>query len=255
MRKPVVGIIANLFMINDQYPAQATGSMNVEAIAQVAGAVPMIIPALPDCVNIDEIRSVCDGFLFTGGRPNVHPAEYGHEATDAHGTFDRGRDRVVLPLIRACVDAGQPVLGICRGFQEFNVAMGGTLHPEIRDLPGRMNHRMQPDGTLEEKFALRHVVKFSPGSPFSRIFGSGEVLVNSLHGQGIEEPGRRVKIEGSAPDGTAEAITIQDAPGFAMAVQWHPEYNAASDAVSKPLFETFGAALTAWQRGAASAAE
>ena len=255
MSKPVVGIIANLFMINDEYPAQATGTMNVEAIAQVAGAVPMIIPALPDCVDIDEIMGVCDGFLLTGGRPNVHPEEYGHEPTEAHGTFDRGRDRVVLPLIRACVEAGQPVLGVCRGFQEFNVAMGGTLHPEIRDLPGRMNHRMPPEGTLEEKFAYRHLVHFSPGSPLTRIFGASEVLVNSLHGQGIEEPGPRVIIEGYAPDGTAEAITIEDAPGFAMAVQWHPEYNAALDAASKGLFETFGDALKAWNHNAASAAE
>jgi putative glutamine amidotransferase len=133
--------------------------------------------------------------------------------------------------------------------------MGGTLHPEIRDLPGRMNHRMQPDGTLDEKFAHCHKVQFSHGSPFSRIFGSGEVLVNSLHGQGIEEPGPRVTIEGYAPDGTAEAITIKDASGFAMAVQWHPEYNAAMDVVSKPLFESFGDALMTWKRGAASAAE
>jgi putative glutamine amidotransferase len=255
MGKPVVGIIANLFMINDQYPAQASGTMNVEAIAQVAGALPMIVPALPDSVDIGEIMGVCDGFLLTGGRPNVHPDEYGHEPTEAHGTFDRGRDRVALPLIRACVEAGQPVLGICRGFQEFNVAMGGTLHPEIRDLPGRMNHRMDPDGTLEEKFAHRHVVKFLPGSPLTRMFGAGEVLVNSLHGQGIEEPGPRIVIEGYAADGTAEAITIKDARGFAMAVQWHPEYNAANDDVSKPLFETFGAALRAWKHDAAWAAE
>ena len=255
MRKPVVGIIANSFMINDQYPAQISGTMNIEAIARVAGAVPIIIPALPDCVDIDEIMGVCDGFLLTGGRPNVHPEEYGHLATEAHGAFDRGRDRVALALIRACVEAGQPVLGICRGFQEFNVAMGGTLHPEIRDLPGRMNHRMSPDGTLEDKFAHRHMVRLSPGSPFIRIFGCDAVLVNSLHGQGIGEPGRRIIIEGHAPDGTAEAITIKDAPGFAMAVQWHPEYNAALDAVSKPLFETFGDALMAWKHRAASAAE
>jgi putative glutamine amidotransferase len=255
MRKPVVGIIANSFMINDQYPTQMSGAMNIEAIARVAGAVPVIIPALPDCIVIDEIMGVCDGFLLTGGRPNVHPEEYGHEATEAHGAFDRGRDRVALALIRACVEAGQPVLGICRGFQEFNVAMGGTLHPEIRDLPGRMNHRMSPDGTLDEKFALSHLVRLSPGSPFIRIFGRDEVLVNSLHGQGIEEPGRRVVIEGYAPDGTAEAMTIEGAPGFAMAVQWHPEYNAALDAVSRPLFETFGDALLAWKHGAATAAE
>ena len=255
MRKPVVGIIANFYLINDQYPAQTSGNMYTEAIAEVAGAVPMIIPSLPDCVDIDEIIGVCDGFLFTGGNPNVHPEEYGHEPTDAHGTFDRDRDRGALPLIRTCVKIGQPVLGVCRGFQEFNVAMGGTLHPEIRDLPGRMNHRMPPEGTLEERFAHRHHVQLSLDSPFARIFGSDKVLVNSLHGQGIEEPGRRVIIEGYTPDGTAEAITIKDAPGFAMAVQWHPEHNATLDVVSKPLFEAFGDALMAWKHGASSAAD
>ena len=255
MRKPVVGISANFFLINDQYPAQAAGNMNIKAIAEVVGAVPVIIPSMPEYVTVDEIMQVCDGFLFTGGRPNVHPGEYGHEETEAHGEFDRGRDGVTLPLIRACVEAGQPVLGLCRGFQEFNVAMGGTLHPEIRDLPGRMNHRMPPDGTIEEKFALRHQVRLVEGSPFISIFGSNEVTVNSLHGQGIEEPGPRVHIDGYAPDGTAEAITIKEAPGFALAVQWHPEYKAATDPVSKPLFEAFGQALMAWKHGDALAAE
>lgn len=255
MRKPVVGILANSHLINDQYPAQASGDMNITAVAEVSGAQAMIIPALPDCVDLDEVMAICDGFLLTGGRPNVHPHEYGHEETEAHGTFDRGRDRVALPLIRACVEAGQPILGVCRGFQEFNVAMGGTLHPEIRDLPGRMNHRMPPDGTLEEKFALRHQVDFEPGSPYIDIFGSNTILVNSLHGQGIEEPGPRVIIDGHAPDGTPEAITIKDAPGFAMAVQWHPEYNAATDVNSKALFMAFNQALVDWKRGVAQAAE
>ena len=255
MSKPIVGIVANTKLINDTYPSQTVGTMNVEAIARVAGAVPLIVPALPDCIDLDQIMGICDGFLLTGGRPNVHPDEYGHEPTEAHGTFDRGRDGVALAVIRSCVDSGQPVMGLCRGFQEFNVAMGGTLHPEIRDLPGRMNHRMPPDGTLEEKFALRHMVHLEPNSPFTRIFGADEVLVNSLHGQGIEEPGPRVIIEGRAPDGTPEAITIKDAPGFAMAVQWHPEYNAQTDQVSKPLFEAFGDALRAWKQGEALAAE
>ena len=255
MRKPVVGIITNLFMINDQYPAQITGNMYIEAIAAVAAAVPMIIPSLPDCIDIDEIMGLCDGFLFTGGRPNVHPEEYGHAPTESHGAFDRGRDRVVLPLIRACVENGQPVLGVCRGFQEFNVAMGGTLHPEIRDIPGRINHRMPPKGTLEDKYANRHLVQLSPDSPFARMIGADEVMVNSLHGQGIEEPGPRIIVDGYAPDGTAEAISIENAPGFAMAVQWHPEYNAANDPVSKPLFEAFGEALMAWKHKSAQAAE
>lgn len=255
MGKPVVGIIANFFLINDEYPAQATGKMNIEAIAEVAGSVPLIIPSLPGAIKIPDIMNVCDGFLFTGGRPNVHPEEYGHEPTEAHGTFDRDRDNIVLPLIRACVEAGQPVLGVCRGFQEFNVAMGGTLHPEIRDIPGRMNHRMPPDGTLEEKFEHRHTVKLQPDSPFQPIFGTDEVLVNSLHGQGIEEPGPRISIQGHAPDGTPEALVVKEAPGFAMAVQWHPEYNAANDPVSRPLFRAFGDALVNWKNRLPAAAE
>ncbi len=255
MRKPVVGILANSHLINDQYWVQASGNLNIEAIAAVTGATPLVIPSLPHCLDVPEIVAICDGFLLGGGRPNVHPEEYGHEPTEAHGTFDRGRDSIALPLIRACVESGQPVLGVCRGFQEFNVAMGGTLHPEIRDLPGRMNHRMPPDGTIEEKFAHRHMVHLVPDSPFIGIFGADEVLVNSLHGQGIEDPGPRVVVDGTAPDGTAEAITIKDAPGFAMAVQWHPEYQAAADPVSKPLFEVFGGALKAWMSGQALAAE
>lgn len=255
MRKPVVGIVANSKLINQLYPSQTVGNMNVEAAAKVAGALPILIPSLPECTDLDQVMEMCDGFMLTGARPNVHPDEYGHAETPAHGEFDRGRDWVALRLIRACVERGQPILGVCRGFQEFNVAMGGTLHPEIRDLPGRMNHRMPPDGTLEEKFALRHTIKLVAGSPFIRIFGSDEVWVNSLHGQGIEEAGARISIEGHAPDGTPEAITVRGAKGFAMAVQWHPEYNAQNDPVSRPLFEEFGRALRAWSLGESLAAE
>ena len=242
-RPPVVGIIGNSYLINDQYPAQAAGTMNVEAVAKVCQAVPLIVPALGDLIDVSELMTVCDGFVFTGARPNVHPEEYGQEETEAHGAFDRDRDRLTLPLIRACVEAGVPVLGICRGFQEFNVAFGGTLHPEIRDLPGRMNHRMPPDGTLEEKFELRHTVKVTPDGPFAEVFGQDEVFVNTLHGQGIDAPGSRIVIDGYAPDGTPEAIYVSDAPGFTLAVQWHPEWNAEADPVSRPLFAAFGAAV------------
>ncbi len=243
MSRPVVGIISNAHTINDEYPVQATGVSNIEAVAQVTDALPLIVPALADLTPVSDLMASCDGFVFTGGRPNVHPSLYGHEVTEAHGAFDLDRDNLTLPLIRECVAQGVPVLGICRGFQEFNVAFGGTLHPEIRDIPGRMNHRMPPDGTLEEKFEHRHTVALTPGGVFARIFGTDEVLVNSLHGQGIEEKGERVIIEGYAPDGTAEAIHIEGAKAFALAVQWHPEWRADQDAVSRPLFEAFGAAL------------
>ncbi|PYF12769.1 putative glutamine amidotransferase [Rhodobacter viridis] len=241
--RPVVGVIGNRGLINDRYPIHEGGQMNSCAISNVSGCLPLLIPADPEMVSVEELMQVCDGFLLTGGRPNIHPSEYGHEATEKHGFFDRARDAITLPLVRACVAAGQPFLGICRGFQEVNVAMGGTLHPEIRELPGRMNHRMPPEGTLEEAFALRHKVVLTPGGRFASLFGTEEVVTNTLHGQGIFEPGPRIVIEGRAEDGTPEAIYVKDAPGFTLAVQWHPEWNAQNDPVSRPLFCAFGDAV------------
>lgn len=245
-KRPVVGIIGNSHLINDQYSVHAGGTMNSQAVSEVAGALPLLIPADPRYVSVNELLEVCDGFLLTGGRPNVHPEEYGEAPTPAHGDFDRGRDAIVLPLVRACVERGQPFFGVCRGFQEVNVALGGTLYPEIRDLPGRMNHRMPPEGTLEEKFALRHSVRFAEGGVFHRLLGAPEVMTNTLHGQGIKHPGERIVIDGHAPDGTPEAIYVKDAPGFSLAVQWHPEWNAANDPVSRPLFTAFGEAVRDW---------
>lgn len=244
--RPVIGIIGNAHLIGDRFQAHIGGEMNSKAVATVAGAVPLIIPTDPRFVSVNELLSICDGFLLTGGRPNVHPEEYGEEPTPAHGAFDRARDAITLPLVRACVERGQPFLGICRGFQEVNVAMGGTLHPEIRELPGRMNHRMPPEGTIEEQFALRHRVHFTPGGVFARLMGAESVMTNTLHGQGICKAGPRVVIDGRAEDNTPEAIFIKDAPGFTLSVQWHPEWNAAEDPVSRPLFQAFGAAAASW---------
>lgn len=247
MSRAIVGIISNSYLINDQYPTHAGGTMNSGAIAEVAGCMPLLIPTDPRFVSVNELLDQCDGFLLTGGRPNVHPEEYGEAETEAHGDFDRARDAITLPLVRACVERGQPFFGICRGFQEVNVAMGGTLYPEIRDLPGRMNHRMPPDGTLEEKFEIRHKVIVREGGLFHQLFGARDVMTNTLHGQGIKTPGARIVIDGEAEDGTPEAIYVKDAPGFTASVQWHPEWNAAADPVSRPLFEAFGAAARAFQ--------
>lgn len=245
-KRPVVGVIGNSAVLNESYHVHAGGVMNSSAVAEVAGAMPLLIPADPRFVSVAELLEACDGFLLTGGRPNVHPEEYGEDETPAHGTFDRCRDAITLPLVRACVERGQPFLGVCRGFQEVNVALGGTLYPEIRDLPGRMNHRMPPDGTLEEKFALRHSVRFTEGGVFHRVLGSVEVMTNTLHGQGIKSPGARIVIDGHAPDGTPEALYVRDAPGFTLSVQWHPEFNAANDPASRPLFVAFGEAVRAF---------
>ncbi|MEM9709428.1 MAG: gamma-glutamyl-gamma-aminobutyrate hydrolase family protein [Pseudomonadota bacterium] len=249
MVRPVVGIMGSQFLVNDSYVVDMGGRMNARALAAASGVLPLIIPADPDLALTEDLLERCDGFLFPGARANVHPEEYGEAPTEAHGDFDQGRDGVALPLIRAAVERGQPILGVCRGFQEVAVAFGSTLHPEIRDLPGRMNHRMPPDGTLEEKFALRHDVTLVEGGEFHRLFGSTIVRTNTLHGQGIKEPGARVVVEGTAPDGTAEAIRIDGAAGFALSVQWHAEWQADLDPVSKPLFDAFGKAVRAWAAG------
>ncbi|MGR3452977.1 gamma-glutamyl-gamma-aminobutyrate hydrolase family protein [Pseudooceanicola sp.] len=250
MTRARVGIITNQNVVDNQYRTYSGGVMNTQAVAEVSGCLPLLIPADPRFVSVEELLDCFDGFVLTGGRPNVHPEEYGEEATEAHGTFDRHRDAITLPLIRACVDRGQPFLGICRGFQEVAVAMGSTLHPEIREIPGRLNHRMPPDGTIEEKFALRHKVTFTEGGVFHKLMGAPEVMTNTLHGQGVVRAGKRFRIDGYAPDGTPEAAYVEGAKGFTLSVQWHPEYNAGEDPVSRPLFEAFGAAARTWaERG------
>lgn len=189
-----------------------------------------------------------DGILLTGGRANVHPTRFSTAADPAHEPYDEARDATALPLIEACVARGVPLFGICRGFQEMNVAFGGSLHPEIRNLPGRLNHRMprlengeiHPD--LEVVFADRHAVRLTPGGAFARLLGCETIRVNSLHGQGILKPGARIVIEGIAEDDTIEAIRIHDAPGFALGVQWHPEHDAATNPINRALFAAFGAA-------------
>ncbi|MEN8831500.1 MAG: gamma-glutamyl-gamma-aminobutyrate hydrolase family protein [Pacificibacter sp.] len=246
MTRPIVGIIGNSDFLNGDYPVFTSGKMNVEAVSHVSGCVPLLIPANPNVVSVEELLSVCDGFLLTGGRPNVHPSEYDEIETEAHGAFDRCRDEITLPLVRACVERGVPFFGVCRGFQEVNVAMGGSLYPEIRDLEGRDNHRMPPDGTVEEKFALRHEVTFEPDGPFHKVLGTTKAMTNTLHGQGVKRAGPRIVIDGYAPDGTPEALYVKDAKGFTMSVQWHPEWQAALDPTSKALFGAFGDAVRAY---------
>ena len=251
MTKPVVGVIANAHRIENRFDVQAVGQRNLRAVAEVAGALPLVFPGLPDVTEIDALLDAVDGILLTGARANVHPTHFGVEPHPRHEPYDLDRDAVALPLVRACVARGVPVLGICRGFQEMNVAFGGSLHPEIRELPGRMNHRMPrlPTGEIhpdpEVVFADRHEVRLVPGGTFASLYGRETIRVNSLHGQGILEPGARVVVEGVAEDGTPEAIRIDGAPGFALGVQWHAEYDPQTNFINRALFEAFGAALRA----------
>ncbi|MGE0701663.1 MAG: gamma-glutamyl-gamma-aminobutyrate hydrolase family protein [Hyphomicrobiaceae bacterium] len=249
MTRPAVGVIGNGYVIESRFPAQICGEGNMRAVAEVAGALPLMFAGSPEITDIGALLAVVDGIVLTGARANVHPARFGLTAHKAHEPYDERRDSVALALAEACVERGVPLFGICRGLQEMNVAFGGTLHPEIRELPGRMNHRMPRLATGEIHpdpeviFAERHDVTLVPGGTFARLLGRETIRVNSLHGQGILEPGKRVLIEGVAEDGTIEAVRIAEAPGFALGVQWHAEHDAARSSVNRALFEAFGAAV------------
>jgi putative glutamine amidotransferase len=254
MKRPVVGVIASTHLAENRFAAQRVGERNLRAVADVAGALPIMFAGTPEITEIDELLEVVDGVLLTGARANVHPTRFNAEPHPGHEPYDESRDALALPLVEVCVGRGVPLLGICRGMQEMNVAFGGSLHHEIRDLPGRMNHRMprletgeiHPDHAVV--FGDRHDVRLVPGGVFAQLFGREIIRVNSLHGQGILEPGGRIVVEGVAEDGTIEAIRIADAPGFALGVQWHAEYDPQSNPVNRALFQAFGEALSAHKR-------
>ena len=221
-RKPVVGVIGNSHRVEGRFEVQAVGVRNLRAIAEVVGALPLMFAGCPDITDVAALLDTVDGIVLTGARANVHPTRFKTEPHARHEPYDVKRDEVALTLSEACVTRGVPLFGICRGLQEMNVAFGGSLHPEIRELPGRMNHRMprlengeiHPDPKVI--FADRHEVKLLAGGAFAELLGCDTIRVNSLHGQGILDPGERVVVEGIAEDGTIEAIRIADAPGFAL---------------------------------------
>jgi putative glutamine amidotransferase len=255
MPRPVVGVIANASRVENRFSVQQVGERTLRAIAHVAGALPLMFASATEITDIDALLQAVDGVLLTGARANVHPSRFRTQPDPRHEPYDEGRDALALQLVEVCVARGVPLFGVCRGFQEMNVAFGGSLHPEIRDLPGRINHRMPrlPTGEIHPDpavvFADRHAVHLVPGGVFAGLLGRQTIRVNSLHGQGILEPGKRVVIEGVAEDGTVEAIRIADAPGFALGVQWHAEHDAERNAINRALFEAFGRALLENKRG------
>jgi putative glutamine amidotransferase len=254
MKRPVVGVIGNTHLVENRFAAQLVGERNLRAVAEVAGALPVMFAGTPDITEIGALLEVVDGILLTGARANIHPTRFGIEPHSKYEPYDTRRDALALALVEACVARGVALFGVCRGFQEMNVAFGGSLHPEIRELPGRANHRMprletgelHPDPAV--LFGDRHEVRLVPDGAFARILGQDTIRVNSLHGQGILDPGERVIVEGVAEDDTIEAIRIADAPGFALGVQWHAEYDPQLNPVNRALFQAFGEAVAARKR-------
>jgi putative glutamine amidotransferase len=254
MKRPVVGVIGSAHIVENRFPAQRAGERNLMEVHDDVGALPLIFAGDPALTDIDALLDAVDGVLLTGARANVHPEHFGADEHPSYEPYDRRRDALALALVKTCVERGVPLFGVCRGFQEMNVAYGGSLHPEIRDLPGRMNHRMPrlPSGEihpdLEVVYGDRHDVRLTPGGVFAKLLGSETIRVNSLHGQGILEPGKRIVVEGVAEDETIEAIRVADAPGFALGVQWHAEVDPQTNPINRTLFQAFGAAVAAHSR-------
>ena len=243
--KPLIGIscCVKLFGIIGM-PNHAASDTYIRATDQVVGGVPVLIPANGAKADIQTLLARLDGIILTGSRSNVQPALYGGPP-HAEGTpEDSSRDGVTLPLIRAAVAAGVPLLAICRGMQELNVALGGTLHQRLQDLPDHFDHStpMQPNARVRTGKA--HSLRITPGSWLHRVAGASEIPVNSLHNQGMDRLAPGLVAEAVAPDGTIEAVR-GTFPGFVIGVQWHPEYDWESDAVSRRIFEAFGAAVAA----------
>jgi putative glutamine amidotransferase len=240
-KRPLIGIPADRRLLGPQ-PYHLVGEKYLTAVLDAAGALPVIVPAIGRELALDDLLATVDGLLFMGSPSNVEPHRYRGEPS-AEGTLhDPHRDETTLPLIPKAVSAGVPVLGICRGCQEMNVAYGGTLWQRLHEVPGHLNHREDTSRPLELQYDLAHEVDLAPGGVLERLAGASRIRVNSLHGQGVRALGPGLAVEARAPDGVVEAFRVQGAQRFAMAVQWHPEWQVMKNPVSRALFAEFGAA-------------
>ncbi|QDC02058.1 gamma-glutamyl-gamma-aminobutyrate hydrolase family protein [Mesorhizobium sp. 8] len=244
MLQPLVAVSTDVKQF-ENYTWHAAPQQYVEAALSGAGVLPVLVPSFGDRLDLDELLSAVDGVMLTGSKSNVHPSLYGKEATERDGPYDEARDATTLPLIRKAVERGVPLLAICRGIQEMNVALGGSLASEIQERPGSLDHRAPVSENQDERFAIHQTVSIKPGSCLAGVFGAGDIKVNSVHRQAVDRLGPKLQVEAVAEDGTVEAVSVRDARAFAVGVQWHPEYWVKSDSVSQRIFKAFGDAVRA----------
>ncbi len=247
MRHPIVLVPACVRQIGAHLNHTAQFKY-VDAVVRGAGCVPLILPALGEATDLESVMKACEGIMLTGSPSNVHPSHYAQDVLDPTLPQDALRDATTLPLIRAAIKRGIPLIAVCRGFQEMNVALGGSLHQAVQQVEGMMDHREQKNVALDEQYAPAHVVAITAGGKLAAILGGArEITVNSLHGQGIRDLAKGLAIEASAPDGLVEAFSVIDAPGFTLGVQWHPEWQITSNPDSMKMFHAFGQACRAYQ--------
>jgi putative glutamine amidotransferase len=237
---PLIGVVADVREIDGQ-PFHMAQDKYLAAVRDAAGGFPVILPSFGVTADLQSFLDELDGLLLTGAVSNVEPWRYGNPADPPCGPYDPARDSTSLPLIDTALADGLPLLAICRGFQELNVALGGTLSPKVHEIPGRMDHRAPYKKPLPEQYAPTHQVNLTPGGALAEMApGCSAIMVNSLHWQGVDRLAPGLTVEASAPDGTIEGVRVTEAQGFALGVQWHPEWEATKSPFSSALFGRFG---------------
>jgi putative glutamine amidotransferase len=239
---PLVGLPADTHE-NHGLLFHSLGDKYVRAVAEVSGCTPVMIPAMIDALHLDQLLDHFDGILMTGAVSNVHPPHYGEQPSADHEPYDHARDAITLKLIGAVIERGIPLFCICRGFQELNVAMGGTLETELQRGEGRLDHRAAKSEDTDVRYGLRHAIAITPGGMLEPILGKRQTTINSIHRQGIKKLAPGLAIEATAPDGVIEAVSVKGAKSFAFGAQWHPEYKARDNPDSVKLFAAFGDAV------------
>ncbi|HUO89759.1 MAG TPA: gamma-glutamyl-gamma-aminobutyrate hydrolase family protein [Rhizomicrobium sp.] len=241
-RLPIVGFPCDRRMIG-AHPFDVVGEKYITAVRDGAQALPLLIPVLDPPIDTPDILAAVDGLLFTGSPSNVSPSLYGGPAPREGVLQDEHRDATAIPLLKSAIAAGKPVLCICRGFQELNVAFGGTLHQHVHEVDGRQDHREARGAPLDEQYGPAHPVHVEEGGLLARITRERTFSVNSLHSQGIDRLAPSLRVEARAPDGQIEAVSMPAAKGFLFGVQWHPEWNWSANPVSRAIYAAFGSAL------------
>lgn len=240
--KPLVGFPSDT-RDEDGYLYHSIGDKYMRAVAEVSRCIPVMIPAMADAFDIDSVLDHLDGVLMTGAVSNVHPPHYGEAPSVDHEPYDPLRDNLSLELIRRCLVRELPLFCICRGFQELNVALGGTLETELQRKEGRLDHREPDYGNMDERFRPVHPVRVVAGGFLAGVLHREEIIVNSLHRQGIARLADSLQVEAMAPDGVIEAVSVRGACHFTLGTQWHPEYKAHANPDSVRLFTAFGDAV------------
>ncbi|WP_374501631.1 gamma-glutamyl-gamma-aminobutyrate hydrolase family protein [Pseudoxanthomonas sp.] len=226
------------------HPFLAVGEKYVRAVVDGAGGLPLLVPTLDPVLPLREVLAGLDGLLLTGAVSNIEPHHYSDESSYEGNLLDPRRDATNLPLIPLAIEMGVPVLAICRGFQEVNVAFGGTLYQKVHEQPGFMDHRENKDDPLDVQYGPAHDIALVPGGLLAGLAGDTRATVNSLHGQGVRRLGEGLVVEAQAPDGLVEAFR-HDGPAFMLAVQWHPEWKVRENAFYLATFRAFGDACRA----------